>query len=38
MLSDELERDNIFILESRYALLKQQATKVDENDNAITTF
>jgi hypothetical protein len=38
MVSDELERDNIFILESRDVLLKQQATKVDENDNAITTF
>jgi hypothetical protein len=38
MLSDELDRDNIFILESRDALSKQQATKVDENGNAITTF
>jgi hypothetical protein len=38
MLSDELDRDNIFILKSRDALLKQQAVKVDENDNTITTF
>jgi hypothetical protein len=38
MVNDELEKDNIFVLESRDALLKQQATKVDENDSAITTF